>query len=110
MPNRLNIRFYPGRRWSETLIYKNADTGEVIDLTGYTAEMRIGDELTLDETDGITIDGPNGSVTIVVSAVRTNALVAASGVFELDVVSQPGIPVGNEPVQGSYTVEPRPAG
>lgn len=109
MPNRYDIRIAPGRRWTQTFTYKLASTGEVIDFTGYTAEFRLGDELTLTETSGITL-GAAGIATIVITSNQTAALTSKQGPWELDVISQAGIPVANEPLQGSYTVETRPAG
>lgn len=110
MPNRYDIRIAQGRRWSVVFTYSLKSTGELIDLTGYTAEFRLGDELTLTQASGITLGGVGGTVTIVLSAVQTAALTAQSGAWELDVTSAGGIPVANEPLQGSYTVEARPLG
>ena len=110
MPNRYDIRIAPGRRWTVTFTYSLRSTGELIDLTGYTAEFRLGDELTLTQASGITLGGVGGTVTVVMTAVQTAALTSKSGPWELDVVSAGGVPVANEPLQGSYTVETRPAG
>lgn len=105
-----NMVIAPGRLWTATFTYRTKSTGALIDLTGYTAELRIGDDLTLTDGAGITLGGVAGTATVVISAVQTAALVSASGVYELDVISGGGVPVANEPLQGAYTVEPRPGG
>lgn len=72
------------------------DAGALINLTGYTARMKI--KTTLDGTDiaafthaaGITLGGAAGTVTLNIAAAVTAAYIFSTGVYDLELISGGG--------------------
>lgn len=87
-----------GATFRRTLEYQNPDTTP-FDLSGYTARMHVRAragapdpplvELTT-ENGGLTIDGPNGTIDVVVSAAQTTALPVGRVVYDLLLVAPSG--------------------
>lgn len=91
-----NIRCDQGSTFQRVITVTQAvsgDTYEPVDLTGYSARMQIRKkfggtlliELTSDEDGGITLGGPEGTVTIDMTAEQT-AEITRSGVYDLELV------------------------
>lgn len=83
-----------GATFSHTLTWKDS-SGDAIDLTGYTARMKVrGDtdtgteiiEMTT-ENGGITLGGVAGTVALLMTAVETAAMDFTTGVYDLELVS-----------------------
>lgn len=94
---RYPIRIEQGATWRTVLTVKD-DTGQPVDLTGYTARMQIRQdydtttvlaELTT-ANGGITINGDNGQVTLLIADEDTAAYTWTSGVYDLELVSGSG--------------------
>lgn len=74
------------------------DDGTVIDLSGYTARMQVRSTVesataivSLTTANGrIEIDGPLGTVTLILTATETDALPAAAYLYDLELVSGTG--------------------
>jgi hypothetical protein len=81
----------------------------VLDLSGYTARMQV--RRTVESSTamislttangGISIDGPNGAVTVAMTAVQTAAL-TSSGVYDIELINGSGIV--SRMVQGNFTL------
>lgn len=71
--------------------YLNPDRTPV-DITGYTARMQVRDPydsslmLDLSSGDGLTVDGPNGTVLVEITAAQTKTL-TKKGVYSLEIVN-----------------------
>lgn len=79
-PGRANLNIYQGASWTESIIVREPD-GDPVDLTGRKARLSILDDIkgvalaTLTtENGGLTIDGPAGKVTPVMSYLETTDL------------------------------------
>lgn len=104
-----DLVIYQGATFDEPLAFTNAATGAIIDLTGYTARMKIKEtydsatsliELTT-ENGGIEIDGGLGVVTLKISAADTENLKGGSYVFDLELINGA---VVQRYIQGTITV------
>ena len=82
------ISVYQGESWNMDIIYAD-DTGNPIDITGYTAEMTIresaGGPALVDLTSGvgITIVGATGSIGIAMTNTQTAGLEVGSAYYDL---------------------------
>lgn len=99
----------PATTWRITIeqgaTWKTAVTVTGRDLTGCTARLQVRETyaspaplLTLSTGDGITIDGPAGTITLVITAAQTAALAARDGVhrlgvYDLELINPDGITV-----------------
>jgi len=81
-----------------TVEYKDND-GDPIDLTDCSAKMQVRDTkggsklaftLTSPSTGGITIDGPNGKLTIKITPTQTNKLFYPKSAYDLMIVDSNG--------------------
>ncbi|UEM08055.1 hypothetical protein JL101_035990 (plasmid) [Skermanella rosea] len=100
-PIEFNLKIYQGSDF-EKLFEKGTLSGTTftpVDLTGYTARMqareRIDSGVTFLDLDsgskgGIAIDGPNGRVTITLSAVQTAALSTTGGYYDIELIDTLG--------------------
>ena len=68
----------------------NDSAGQPINLTGYSAKMQVRDQaggkqlaFTLTHTDGISINGPLGKITVTISADRTNKLIYPKSFYDI---------------------------
>lgn len=93
-----DITIEQGATFERTLTW-NDQNGSPINLTGYTARMHVRRThydngtplLTLTtENGGITLGGAAGTIALTVSATATSAVTAASGVYDLELVSAGG--------------------
>lgn len=95
---KLNMVIEQGATFNPVLTYQDS-TGTAIDLTSFTARMKIKDartdvaaleELTT-ENGGITLGGVAGTIALLFSAVDTAAMTWESGVYDLELISGSGI-------------------
>jgi hypothetical protein len=92
-PARIDLTIYQGATFRKSLVWKS--DGEVVDLTGYTAQMQIRETIDattslLDlttENDRIVITEEEGKVELVISAADTAQLSFSSGVVNDDDLS-----------------------
>lgn len=83
-----------GATYNLVVVYKD-DSGDPIDLTGFSAFMQLREsyqssvaDLTLSTANGgISIDGPNGEITITATATQTTALLSDFYVYDLELVN-----------------------
>jgi hypothetical protein len=88
-----NFKIIQGDTFVLSVIYKDP-SGNPIDITGYTAEFQVRDIpggkvicATVDTTNGITIDGVNGKITITVSSDLTKKFTISKCAYQLQVNS-----------------------
>ena len=86
-----------GSDLSFVITYKNA-AGNLVNLAGYTAKMQVrkraGDPaayLSLTETNGITLGGGAGTVTIGVNSASLSAIPAGNYIYDLRLDSNSGL-------------------
>jgi hypothetical protein len=96
-PDHYNFVVREGATWRSVFtLYQSDTTGPVVDLTGASAQLEIKDEasgayttpsssalLTLTNGNGLTIDGPAGTIEILQTATQTAAYTWASGDYRL---------------------------
>lgn len=85
-----------GATYRRTIEYQNPD-GTPYPLTGFGARMQIratyADQdalLSLTDNNGLTIDGPAGTIAIVISATDTATLPRGNQVYDLEIISSSG--------------------
>lgn len=81
-----------------------------MDLSGYTARMHV--RRTIESSDyiislttengRISIDGPEGQITLTLSAQETTSL-SSSGVYDLEIIDSTGIV--SRPIKGKFTLD-----
>lgn len=88
-----NFKIIQGDTLVLTVIYRDSD-GQVIPMTGYTAEFQVRDVpggktlcATVDTSNGIVIDAPNGKVTVTVSSDLTKKFTIPKAAYQLQVNS-----------------------
>lgn len=99
-----------GATFSRIFTWQDAAANPV-NLTGYTARMQVRDEadsstaaLSLTtENSRITLGGTAGTITLLVSATDTAAVVAGEYVYDLEIVSGAG--TVTRLIQGCFTVD-----
>ncbi len=104
----LALEIEQGATWEHTFIWRD-ENNDIIDLTGYTAEMQLREshesvtpEETLSTTGGeIVITALAGQIDITLTAVRTGAL-SGSGVYDLELTDGAG--KVTRLVQGVYEI------
>lgn len=80
-----------GATWSRTLTWKTGATPSAVNLTGYTARMDLKStgqttvQLTT-ENGRITLGGSAGTITLLLDAVTTAAMGAATYAYDLELV------------------------
>lgn len=96
-PARLNLDLYQNASWTKTLTLHQGDASSaVVNLTGYTASLVVKDTpggttlLTLTSSDGITLGGTVGTITLSRTQAQVNALTFEHGVYELTLTSSGG--------------------
>lgn len=107
-PATYNIVVYQGDDDSFILTYNTG--GIIANLTGYSAQMDVRTSRSATTTSasfnsaggGITIDGPNGKITVALPRATTAALAPADYVYDLQIVSPTG--AITTVVQGLFTV------
>lgn len=108
MAGRYDVTVDAGATFSTVFTYKDAN-GVPIDLTGYTAQAMLRDDpysqaaaaLTLTPT----IDGPNGTVTLAMTAAETSTLTLDRYVYAIELTASGGEPVIRL-VEGTMTMSP----
>jgi hypothetical protein len=111
MANRYNLEINQGATFSLTATWKDS-TGAAINLTGYTARLQVRENyastttiVSLTSSSGITLGGAAGTVTIIITASATSALIAPwAGVYDLELVDASG--VVTRLLEGAATVSP----
>ena len=100
-PVNYNIQIYQGTDF-ERVFEKGTQNGAVFtptDLTGYSARMQAREtieasvpfiDLDTGTKGGITIDGPNGKITVTLSATATAALSPKGGYYDLELIDTLG--------------------
>lgn len=95
---KLNMVIEQGTTFNPVLTYQDADAN-LIDLTGYTARMKIKnartdatalEELTT-ENGGITLGGAAGTIALLFTDAETTAMTWETGVYDLELVSGSGV-------------------
>jgi len=88
-----NFKIIQGDTLVLSVIYKD-NSGNPINITGYTAEFQVRDMpggktvcATVDTTNGIVIDGPNGKVTVTVSSDLTKKFSVPKSAYQLQINS-----------------------
>jgi hypothetical protein len=106
----LNLTFPQGATWNLALTW-NDDSGDPINLTGYTARMQVRASydsatsvLALTNGSGLTLGGAAGTITLAVSATQSASVAAANYVYDLELQSGGGEVV--RLVEGTLTVTP----
>jgi hypothetical protein len=91
------------------LYLQGGDALSAVDITGYTARMQLRSlpndsiaVLTLTDTNGITIDGPSGTLAVHATAQQTGAVIAGPYYYDLEITSPTG--VKTRIVQGELNV------
>jgi hypothetical protein len=91
-----NFTIKQGATFERVITWKDAND-DVIDLTGYEARMMVRENITsaapfvsLDDTDGITLGGVAGTISILLTATQTAAIAQTSGVYDLELESPAG--------------------
>tara|TARA_B100001939_G_scaffold331221_1_gene329032 strand:- start:260 stop:634 length:375 start_codon:yes stop_codon:yes gene_type:complete len=113
-----NLLCDQGATFRKTLTMFQSDGTTVVDLTGYSARMKIKDEvggtliksLTSATNDGLTIGGSaadvtNGEIDVLISASDTASFAAPqTAVYDLEIVSSGGIV--DRVLQGKFIINP----
>ena len=110
MASKYNIKLDQGSDYSLSLTYKDP-TGNVIDLTGYTARMDVrmthttpSKIISLTTENGmIQLDAANGVINLSIDAANTANLAATNSVYDLELVT------GNNVlrlIEGKFAVTP----
>ena len=94
---RYDITIEQGSKFESTIIYKDSN-GNIVDLTGYTAEMQIRETvasattlITLSTSNGrITITGASGQIDLSINATDTDDLDFERGVYDLEITPASG--------------------
>lgn len=96
---RSTLYFIEGDGETRVFEYKD-DSGNPIDVTGYGAEFlttNLDTDLSLSVGSGITVDGPSGAFTVIVTHSQTDALKGSSegfyGLYRLRVTPPSGEPI-----------------
>lgn len=92
-----NFNVDQGATMTFDVVWKDSNN-QVIDLTGYAAKMQARNEaggkqlcFTLTHTDGISINGPEGKITVTISAERTNKLISPKSYYDILLTAPDGI-------------------
>ena len=105
-----------GATFRKTITMKQSDGTTAVDLTGFTARMKIKHEVggtlikSLTSSSGLTMGGSagtptNGEIDISISATDTAAVDAPiTGVYDLEIVSNSG--VVDRVLQGKFIITP----
>lgn len=96
-PGICNLVIYQGTTFNPVLTWKNEDN-TLVNLTSYTARMQgrstVNSPVTLfsltTENGGITLGGAAGTISLLMTAAQTTALIA-NGVYDLELISAGGI-------------------
>ena len=108
---KLNMVIEQGTTFNPVLTYQDADAN-LIDLTGYTARMKIKDARTdtaaleeiTTENGGITLGGVAGTIALLFTDTETTAMTWETGVYDLEIIS--GSNIVTRLLQGTVTVSP----
>lgn len=77
-----------GDTWSQSFTWRQgSESGDPVDLTDCTARMQVrtrSDDLILDCTPYLTVDGPAGTVAVLVPASETKAFPVAKTQFDIE--------------------------
>lgn len=98
LPEALNLTIYQAATFEVELIYSTGNPAVPVDLTGYTADMKVkngGNLLVeLSTSNGrITLGTTDGTITLLLSATETAALAPGSGEYDLLLTSGSGVVV-----------------
>jgi hypothetical protein len=107
---KLDIVVEQGATFNRTLTWKD-EAGTPFNLTGYTARMHMREHLAsgtpfltlTTENGGIVITPALGKLELIASVTATESIIAASGVYDLEVVSSSG--VVTRLLQGNLRIE-----
>jgi hypothetical protein len=112
---KLSLYIEKGATWHHTLYWQIGEPPVAVDLTGYTARMKIRSpgpnggvtqliELTT-ENDRITLEdeGEVGRIDLHIEAVDTETIAGAAGVYDLEMVTGEDV---TRLVQGDVTLSP----
>lgn len=114
MAGNLDLTIEPGATFRSTFTWKDKATGEVIDLTGYSARMQVRKnaasdpvlELTTDVDGGIILSDEDGWViTLLVPASDTAEL--PKGAYRYDLLMEDGDGFVTRLLEGAVTIKDR---
>lgn len=95
----------------ETVVTWRDSNGNPVNITSYTARMQCRRSVEADDTlfsltdaAGLTLGGTAGTITVSLTAAETTAIEAASGVYDLELVSPGG--VVTRLLEGAVTFSP----
>lgn len=108
MAGNYDITIEQGATFSLPITWKDS-VGALINLTGYTARMKVKDSagatvISLTEADGIALGGALGTITLSRSAALTTAYTFTRGTYDLELVSGAG--VVTRLLEGQVVVKP----
>lgn len=94
MAGTYNFTIEQGADFTRTFTWKDS-AGALINLTGYTARMKIKTGATtivsLTEVSGITLGGAAGTIVVAINAAATAAYTFSKAVYDLELVSGGGV-------------------
>jgi len=83
-----------GATYDQTFLFKNKETGEPLDFTGYASRMQMRTAydaeyptISLDEGDGMTTGGVAGTIRVQMTPAQTAAIAAGEYVYDVEIYS-----------------------
>ena len=108
-PGQLNLKMWQGASWSYTLTWTLSSAP--VNLAGYSARLQARESvnssspvLSLTSSDGITLGGAAGTITLSRSAAQTAALPPGRYVYDLELEAANG--VVTRLVEGLLSIDP----
>ena len=110
MASKYNIKLDQGSDYALSITYKDP-TGNVVDLSGYTARMHVRQTystpstiITLTTENGrIELGGANGTINLSIDAANTANLPISNAVYDLELVGGSSV---NRLIEGKFVVNP----
>lgn len=106
-PAPLDITIYQGGTFALTITWESGDPATPVNLTGYTASMKVKQGqttlFTLTSGDGITLGGTAGTISLSYSA--TNTALLTPGTADYDLLLTSGTSVVTPLVAGRVTIQ-----
>ena len=108
---RVNLLIDQGAKFDQTFLVKDKSSGDVRDLTGYTARLQARTShdastplVSLTSGSGITLGGAAGTIRVTISATDTAQYTWEQGVYDLEIIPSSGEDDAERVLQGYVTV------